>query len=152
MSRRFHIRFKRLRALDDLEKVRINRSPFSQFNGTSAGFAIDCRSDLSELQAKNLDIFDKFNNLRIEIDSPLTSHRPRRLAPHWRQNFINSRKSTDIANECRPFKRLTRHWLVSGNFLASKDSSSHHSQQRSPPWQQKVQSWSSIPRNSEVTQ
>lgn len=36
------------------------------------GLAIDCRSDLSELQAKNPDSFDKFNRLRIEIDSPLT--------------------------------------------------------------------------------
>lgn len=89
MSCRFHIRFKRLRPLDDLEKARINRSPFSRFNGTSAGFAIDCRGDLSELQAKNPDIFDKFNDLRIEIDSPLASHRLREigssLAPEFHQ-------------------------------------------------------------------
>lgn len=39
--------------------------------GIIIGYAIDCRSDLSELQAHNPALFTKFNNLRIEIDSPL---------------------------------------------------------------------------------
>lgn len=39
--------------------------------GVIMGYVIDCRSDLSELQARDPALFSKFSNLRIEIDSPL---------------------------------------------------------------------------------
>lgn len=39
--------------------------------GIIMGYAIDCRGDLSELEAQNPTLFTKFSNLRIEIDSPL---------------------------------------------------------------------------------
>ncbi|KAL0635469.1 hypothetical protein Q9L58_005600 [Maublancomyces gigas] len=38
--------------------------------GIIMGFGIDCRSDLPKLQ-ENSDLFNKFNRLRIEIDTPL---------------------------------------------------------------------------------
>lgn len=39
--------------------------------GIIMGFAIDCRTDVSELRLVHPDIFDKFHRLRIEIDAPL---------------------------------------------------------------------------------
>lgn len=39
--------------------------------GVIMGLAINCRSDVSELQIKYPDICDKFNRLRTEIDTPL---------------------------------------------------------------------------------
>lgn len=39
--------------------------------GIIMGFAIDCRTDVSELRLVHPDIFDKFDRLRIEIDAPL---------------------------------------------------------------------------------
>lgn len=39
--------------------------------GIIMGLAIDCRSDLSELEMESPDLFERFNRLRIEIDSPL---------------------------------------------------------------------------------
>lgn len=39
--------------------------------GIIMGFAIDCRTDASELRLVHPDIFDKFDRLRIEIDAPL---------------------------------------------------------------------------------
>ncbi|KAL0634413.1 hypothetical protein Q9L58_006661 [Maublancomyces gigas] len=47
--------------------------------GIIMGFAIDCRSDLSELKAKNPDDFETLSRLRAEIDSPMvreTKHTP----------------------------------------------------------------------------
>lgn len=43
--------------------------------GIIMGLAIDCRSDLqvTELRAQNLDLFHKFDRLRIEIDCPYTN-------------------------------------------------------------------------------
>lgn len=38
--------------------------------GIIMGFSIDCRSDLTDLQTKNSALFDRFNGLRIEIDTP----------------------------------------------------------------------------------
>lgn len=39
--------------------------------GIIMGLVIDCRGDLSELEAEHPDVFDRFNLLRVEIDSPL---------------------------------------------------------------------------------
>lgn len=39
--------------------------------GVIMGLTIDCRSDSSELQARHPDIFNKFDRLRVKIDSPL---------------------------------------------------------------------------------
>lgn len=39
--------------------------------GLIMGLAINCRSDVSELQIKHPDICDRFNRLRIQIDRPL---------------------------------------------------------------------------------
>lgn len=39
--------------------------------GIIMGFAIDCRSDLSNLEEMHPELFNKFNTLRIEIDTPL---------------------------------------------------------------------------------
>lgn len=38
--------------------------------GIIMGFAIDCRGDLSELKSTNLELFQKFDDLRAEIDTP----------------------------------------------------------------------------------
>lgn len=42
--------------------------------GIIVGFSIDCRSDLTELQLGNPEIFDKFNRLRTEIDGTLAEN------------------------------------------------------------------------------
>lgn len=39
--------------------------------GISTGIAIDCRSDLSDLSKTDRGLYNKFNNLRAEIDTPL---------------------------------------------------------------------------------
>lgn len=39
--------------------------------GIIMGLAIDCRSDLSELEKKSPELFGRFSSLRLEIDSPI---------------------------------------------------------------------------------
>lgn len=39
--------------------------------GIIMGLAIDCRSDLSELEKKSPELFGRFRSLRLEIDSPI---------------------------------------------------------------------------------
>lgn len=41
--------------------------------GIIIGLSIDCRIDLTELQETHPDAFNRFNNLRVEIDSPLSN-------------------------------------------------------------------------------
>lgn len=56
--------------------------------GIIIGFAIDCRSDLSDLKDINPRLFNKFNDLRIEIDSPLPQNQCRSLALKAREKAI----------------------------------------------------------------
>lgn len=51
-------------AYDALKLLELSR-------GIIMGFAIDCRGDLPDLKEANLGLFNKFNDLRIEIDAPL---------------------------------------------------------------------------------
>jgi len=39
--------------------------------GIIMGYIIDCRSDLSDLKRTHPDVFDKFDSLRVEVDTPL---------------------------------------------------------------------------------
>lgn len=51
-------------AYDALKLLELSR-------GVMTGIAIDCRSDLSDLSQTDSTLFNKFNNLRTEIDTPL---------------------------------------------------------------------------------
>lgn len=56
--------------------------------GLIMGFTIDCRGDLSDLQAASPELFHKFSQLRTEIDRPIPERSPHDLAhstrfPGW---------------------------------------------------------------------
>lgn len=54
--------------------------------GIMAGIAIDCRSDLSDLSLTDRGLFNEFNNLRVEIDTPL----PEWMAVNYRVPMIEA--------------------------------------------------------------
>lgn len=54
--------------------------------GIMAGISIDCRSDLSDLSVTDGGLFNQFNNLRVEIDTPL----PEWMAVNYRVPMIEA--------------------------------------------------------------
>lgn len=58
--------------------------------GIMMGFAIDCRGDLSDLEGVDVELFKKFNRLRIEIDTPL----PDRICSQDRTHITRRREQT----------------------------------------------------------
>lgn len=67
--------------------------------GIIMGFAIDCRTDVSELRLVHPDIFDKFHRLRIEIDAPLGNQLWRNNPPP--RKFLGAFHHHDVEDQRR---------------------------------------------------
>lgn len=67
--------------------------------GIILGFAIDCRTDVSEFRLVHPDIFGKFDRLRIEIDAPLGNQLWRNNSPP--QEFLGAFHHHDAEDKRR---------------------------------------------------
>lgn len=71
--------------------------------GITQGFGINCRSDLTDLHGRHPSIFEKYNSLRIEIDSPLVNRLTTQIENSSVTNQANSDQST---YEARRWRRI----------------------------------------------